>query len=132
MANDGIIKKKPRRRTERVTKMIQDFHMLFMQGKTPDEITEMYGVSEGYWRKVIKEIAERNNVDPDFYFQRNHGMHVVTDSAGRISSKYANIEEIKAVCGETKKNLHKLQMAFREIMEKAEEELKNMDDAVKQ
>jgi len=118
---------KGRVRTERVQLMIDNFFQEFQSGLTPDQIEEKYGVSSGYWRKFVDEIADNNHVDKEIFFQRNHGSHVLTDNSGRIIPKKASMLELEELLTEAEDLLKKTEKVFLKLEKDTSEMLALME-----
>ncbi len=119
------------RRTERVRMMIENFYNEFMKGMTIFEIEEKYGVSKGYSYRILDEIAQKNGVNKEIFFQKEHGFHVFTDQNGRIVPNksvsfreiYENLRMAEKLLNQTSKNL----ISLKDEMEVTLNEMENKE-----
>lgn len=122
-----MIEKKPRKghRSERVKRLIDDFHNDFtVKGLTIAEIEESHDVSKGYAYGLLDEIAEKNGVSKEMYYQMEHGPHICISRDGRLlPNKNISFEEIKGNLNEASKALTDASTHLDEVAQIIEHEI---------
>ena len=117
-------------RSERVKRLIQNFHQDFMEGHSIAEIEAKYNVSKGYAYGFLKEIAELNNVSVDMYYQVEHGPHVCIDREGRLlPNRNVSFAEIRSDLENASSMLDDASSRLDSISKMFEQEM-NMKDEV--
>lgn len=117
---------KPRKgyRTERVKRLVDNFHQDFTDGLTISEIEEKYKVSKGYAYGLLDEIAEKNGVSKETYYQVEHGPHICISRDGRLlPNKSVSFTEIKSNLSTASKALTDASTHLDELTASIEQEI---------
>lgn len=111
-------------RSERVKRLIDDFHHDFMNGLSIAEIEEKHDVSKGYAYGLLDEIAAKNGVSKETYYQMEHGPHICISRDGRLlPNKNISFEEIKGNLADASKSLTDASRHLEELTQLIEDEI---------
>ena len=111
-------------RTERVKRLIANFHEDFMSGMTISEIEKKYHVSDSYAYNFLEEIAAKNNVSVETYYQKEHGPHICLTREGKLlPNKNVSFTEIRSNLQTASDALDKASSHLEELSGMIEQEL---------
>lgn len=104
------------KRTENVSKMLENFMELHNEGYTIPEIAQKYNVEKSTVYHLLQQIADANGVTRESLLQIVHSNHVMTKA--RISkATQVNPEELKAAFERANKEVKNLTRIVDQILE---------------
>ena len=115
-------------RSERVKLFVENYYTHFQEGADTATIAKKYGSSIGHAYTLLDEIAAINGVDKEIFYKIEHGIHVFTDSDGRIIEKKFSMKEILEKLDEAETLLNSVEASLTSLEKEMLECLREMEE----